>query len=163
MPATSAADAATDAARELTAALLNPAPASPFPALGTEQMAAIKQLAAIFTDATTPATAPQVTPTKPSKYTCTTRQQPRQLPGSTEIFEGRVENKTGVPPPQTARPIRKPTTPVKHAYPTRQQPRRLPNGSEMFDWRVDNKMRSYHLHRPELSAYATETNGQKQC
>ena len=63
MPATSSTDTATVAARELTAALLNPSPASSFPSLGTEQMAAIKQLAAIFNVATS---STQVAPPAPA-------------------------------------------------------------------------------------------------
>ena len=65
MSATSSTDAATEAARELAAALLNPLPASHFPAIGTEQMAAIKHLAAIFNVVTYPAPATTIPPESP--------------------------------------------------------------------------------------------------
>jgi len=48
MPATSSADAAVIAAKELTHALLNPAPAAPFLDIGDKQLEALKQLAEIF-------------------------------------------------------------------------------------------------------------------
>jgi hypothetical protein len=54
MPRMSSADNATIAAQELTHALLNPAPAAPFATIGTDQIAALKQLALIFQQATAP-------------------------------------------------------------------------------------------------------------
>jgi hypothetical protein len=48
MPATSATDNANFAAKELIAAIQNPTPATPFAQLGTERLAALKQLAEIF-------------------------------------------------------------------------------------------------------------------
>jgi hypothetical protein len=50
----SSADNATIAAKELTHALLNPAPAAPFATIGNNQIAALKQLAPTFQQATTP-------------------------------------------------------------------------------------------------------------
>jgi hypothetical protein len=49
----SSADNATIAAKELTNALLNPAPAAPFATIGNDQLVALKQLALIFQQATT--------------------------------------------------------------------------------------------------------------
>jgi hypothetical protein len=54
MPRMSSADNATVAAKALTHALLNPAPAAPFATIGNDQIAAVKQLALIFQQATTP-------------------------------------------------------------------------------------------------------------
>jgi hypothetical protein len=54
MPRMSSADNATITAQELTHALLNPAPAAPFATIGTGQIAALKQLALIFQQATAP-------------------------------------------------------------------------------------------------------------
>ena len=48
----SSADNATVAAKELTHALLNPAPAAPFATIGDDQLVALKQLALIFQQAT---------------------------------------------------------------------------------------------------------------
>ena len=53
MPTTSSADAAIEAAKELTAALANPHPRSPFAPIGNAQIQALKQLADIFVRATT--------------------------------------------------------------------------------------------------------------
>jgi hypothetical protein len=53
MPRMSSADNATIAAKELTNALLNPAPAAPFATIGNDQLVALKQLALIFQQATT--------------------------------------------------------------------------------------------------------------
>jgi hypothetical protein len=53
MPRMSSADNATMAAKELTNALLNPAPAAPFAIIGNDQLVALKQLALIFQQATT--------------------------------------------------------------------------------------------------------------
>jgi hypothetical protein len=54
MPRMSSADNATIAAKERTHALLNPAPAAPFGTIGKDQIGALKQLALIFQQATTP-------------------------------------------------------------------------------------------------------------
>ena len=74
MPKTSSADAARDAASDLTHALLNPTPATPFAALGESQLHALRQLARIFAVAVdnptvpvprvvnTPPALPQLTP-----------------------------------------------------------------------------------------------------
>ena len=51
MPKTSSADAAREAASNLTHALLNPTPATPFLALGESQLHALRQLARIFATA----------------------------------------------------------------------------------------------------------------
>ena len=106
MPATSSADAATEATRELTAALLNPSPASPCPALGTEQMATINHLAAIFDVATslTPAS-----PTAPDSVVA-----PAAFPSPTPILPithrlsahavrlaNRQQRAKAIPPPAT--------------------------------------------------------------
>jgi hypothetical protein len=53
MPRLSSADNATIAAKELTNALLNPAPAAPFATIGNDQLVALKQLTLIFQQATT--------------------------------------------------------------------------------------------------------------
>ena len=52
MPRMSSADNATVAAKELTHALLHPAPAAPFATIGDDQLVALKQLALIFQQAT---------------------------------------------------------------------------------------------------------------
>ena len=112
MPATSSADAATEAARELTAALMNPSPASPFPTIGTEQMAAIKHLAAIFNVATSPITTSTVTPTTSIPplpcITPTTSPSPATLPSlvlqpsaRTVRFRNRQLRAQAIPPPPT--------------------------------------------------------------
>ena len=116
MPATSSADAATDAARELTAALLNPAPASPFPSLGTEQMAAIKQLAAIFHVATAakptflvklaPTPSPAPTPAPPLAHKQSLAQAPSpplvHKPSARAIrFQNRQRRANATPLPST--------------------------------------------------------------
>ena len=69
MPAMSSADAATDAARRLSDALANPAPAAPFSRFGTQTMDAIRQLAYIFD-----ATGAPPNPTQPTRHTRTTVQ-----------------------------------------------------------------------------------------
>jgi hypothetical protein len=51
MPKTSTADAAIFAAKDLINALQNPAPATPFATLGSEQLTALRQLADIFDNA----------------------------------------------------------------------------------------------------------------
>jgi hypothetical protein len=75
MPKTSSADAAIQAALQLTHALQNPAPAAPFAQIGHEQITALQQLAAIFTtsangtakDPTSdPATLPRVAAVSPA-------------------------------------------------------------------------------------------------
>ncbi len=58
MPKTSSADAASAAATALIHALRHPAPASPFPNLGDDQLAALDQLAAIFQTVSGPSTEP---------------------------------------------------------------------------------------------------------
>jgi hypothetical protein len=64
MPHASSADNAMIAAKELTAALLNPAPAAPFAHIGDAQLKAIKTLAAIFQQTIETATAPPRVPVK---------------------------------------------------------------------------------------------------
>jgi hypothetical protein len=105
MPKTSSADAATQAALDLIAALQNPTPAAPFATIGDEQLNAIRQLAAIFQAATTPA----------SKLPSPSL---RRVPIS-PVASPRVPNThVGSPRvPVTAAPI--PHNPILHRYPLR--------------------------------------------
>eukprot|EP00957_Ditylum_brightwellii_P049724 3770738-Ditylum_brightwellii.AAC.1 len=58
MPHLSTADAATQAATDLIAALKKPAPAAPFRSLTTQHHTALCQLAEIFNSATVPTSEP---------------------------------------------------------------------------------------------------------
>ena len=73
MPAMSSADSATDAARRLYDALVNPTPAAPFARFGAQSMDVIRQLADIF--ATTGTQPPNPTPL--TRRTRATVQLPR--------------------------------------------------------------------------------------
>jgi hypothetical protein len=77
VPEVSPAHAATQAAQDLTEALLNPAPNVPFATVGATQRQALRQLAAIFekltTSKSTPPTQPRV-PRNPDPHNPNTRQ-----------------------------------------------------------------------------------------
>jgi hypothetical protein len=86
----SSADNATIAGRELTHALLHPAPAAPFATNGNAQLAALKQLARIFQQATTPRTS--TPPAKPS-------QSPSPSPRVSEMTSSSTKQLSRVRPP----------------------------------------------------------------
>ena len=121
MPTTSSADNAAEAARMLAEALHNPAPASPFQTMGSDQMRALRQLSDLFTAAVPtdevpapkeapvraahlPPTPAPPTATPANNHPRTTRPQLHQLPGSTAIFDRRA--------PQPPRVLIQPLPPV---------------------------------------------------
>jgi hypothetical protein len=84
MPKASPADAASAAATALIHALHHPAPASPFPNLGDDQLAALDQLAAIFQTVSGPATEPppKVESNEPPQPTSAHRYSLRSSPAA---------------------------------------------------------------------------------
>jgi hypothetical protein len=123
MPKTSSADNATQAALDLVDALENPSPAAPFATIGQEQLHAIRKLADIFCDTTSPAKNPQ--PASP-RVTPSNSTPPRVPP--TSAITPRVPLTTLVPPrvPVTCPPATnhfgphlippEPDDPVLHRY-----------------------------------------------
>jgi hypothetical protein len=128
MPKLSSADAALRAAKALIDALKHPSPAAPFAKLGTNQLAALEQLADIFHDTADPPVAaapsprvvipPSVLP--PPLPPARTAPPPRVTPGPTAA----PSRRTPGPTPATPRPhliAPDPDDPILHRYPLRSQ------------------------------------------
>ena len=120
MPDMSSAGGTTDAARRLSNALANPAPAAPFACFGTQIMYAIWKLAKIF--ATT--RAPPRNPTPSTRYTCATVQIPRRQHNTNPQAPPRVPpavppNSPPRPPPDPPQMVDPPACNPPHSYPLR--------------------------------------------
>lgn len=131
MPQLSSSDAAIAAAQDLVHALQNPAPAAPFTNIGDQQIAALKQLADIFQNATAtkkepPARVEQPAPAPPARVAPeeppTNPVGPPRVPPNapTRVTPPAEPPRVVIQPVPSPRvPATLPEEPKQHRYPTR--------------------------------------------
>ena len=153
MPGVNSADAATHAARDLIAALNNPAPASPF-SICDKKVAALKKLAEIFNTVTgrnatrsKAATAPRTSPRVARNAT------PTHKPTAAPRTSPRVENRA---PPRVARSTM-PTAPPRVRATVRHNSARTSTSNDAQRPRVEAEADRYPLRNRGFACAVLET------